>query len=53
VYLVLAQPYPGWSVSVLAYGPPVVSVRFTSSSRTLTCTISADSDGIVEHAGDC
>jgi hypothetical protein len=44
---------PGWQAGSVLRGPPTVSVTFSNGSQSLTCSVSVDSDGIVNVVGDC
>lgn len=48
-----AVPQAGWTAVATAKGPPSVTVTFSNGSTSLTCTLSADSDGVVNTTGDC
>ena len=50
----LVTPFvsPGWAYTVVAYGPPAMTVRFTQGSSVLSCTVTSEA-GAVTVYGDC
>jgi hypothetical protein len=51
-HLVGVVASPGWTYTVIASGPPTVSVTFTNGSTSVTCTLRSGGDGSIDTS-DC